>query len=251
MGLTTMKAHILSPKKLDASKPLLTVDDIFSCIGGHSIGLHRAGMTTVRFCEKDRWRREQIASAFPNTRMDEDVRTAGPIEADVLVGGPPCQRTAGIAAVHGKRTGETLWPSMFDLVRRGRYRWVVVEQPESAGKAWLATVKGDLEAAGYHVRGAVFAASDVGAPHTRRRMYAIAHADLPRLEVSWRSIPSAIECVKGRAAQRGDWSTPDGEILSLDNGLAPADRRRWIEALGDSNPPQMMEVIGVAINGNA
>ena len=43
--------------------------DLFSCIGGHSLGLARAGIETVAFCEFDEWRRQVIAKNFPGIEI--------------------------------------------------------------------------------------------------------------------------------------------------------------------------------------
>src|SRR5690348_7916174 len=86
--------------------------DLFSGIGGMSLGFERAGFRTVAFCEIDPKCRRVIAKHWPNVPCYIDARTMVSYECDVVAGGPPCQRTSVAAAIHGKRTGETLWPTM-------------------------------------------------------------------------------------------------------------------------------------------
>jgi site-specific DNA-cytosine methylase len=127
--------------------------------------------------------------------------------------------------------------------------WIVVEQPPG-NAAWEAQVSDDLSRSGYHVSRSEFGACDVGAPYLRRRVFLVACTSLPRLEIAWRSIPSEIECVKRAADARGDWSPDQLATLPVDAwsaGESGRERRERIEALGDSNPPHMAEVIGRAI----
>lgn len=88
---------------------MIPVLDLFSAIGCHAIGLHRAGpFKTVQFCEVNSWRRTQLANLFPGVTIHDDVRTLQPIPARVVVGGPPCQATSVAAAIHGYRDGSSL-----------------------------------------------------------------------------------------------------------------------------------------------
>lgn len=233
----------------------LTCDDVFSCIGGHAFGLHAAGpFQTIRFVEADAWRRKVLGRHFPKVPIYDDIHTAPTgITADIIVGGPPCQRTSALSAVHGYRTGATLWGEMLRHVQHGHYGWVVVEQPASAGRAWFAQVAADLEATGRHVRRLDLTAFGLGAPHTRPRMFAIAHRDVSRLEIAWQAGPREAERIARGAASGNVWfSGPPGGLRVADGVSGGLDRysdgrQRRIEAIGDSNPPAMMTAIGRAI----
>jgi DNA (cytosine-5)-methyltransferase 1 len=229
--------------------------DLFSCIGGHSLGLQRAGIETAAFCEFDEWRRRVIAQNFPGIEIYDDVHTAPAIPADIYVGGPPCGGTSVAAAIQGARTGRTLWPEMLRLVSAGSPAWVVVEQPPGNAE-WEDKVTRSLEALGYGVRWADFKASSLGVLCPRRRRYAIACRDAARLEVARRSIASEVEARERVASQRnaGDVCVP--RTLRVGDGFPArvvgltaerSARVRRIRAIGDSNPPAMMEVIGRAI----
>jgi site-specific DNA-cytosine methylase len=224
----------------------MRVLDVFSCIGFHALGLARAGeFETVAFCEVNPRRRQELERQFPGIPIYDDVRTLPLIPADVIFGGPPCQETSVAAAIHGRRTGHSLWPYMLCAGLNAGVEWFVVEQPPGHA-AWEAQVTKHLSDAGYHVARLVFGAEDVGAPYPRRRVYLIACTSLPRLEVAWSARSSAIERVKGAAMARGDWRPDSIPAFDLDTWRAEdvLDRREAIEALGDSNPPAMAEVIG-------
>ena len=52
----------------------MRVLDLFSGIGGFSLGLHRAGMQTVAFCEIDPFCRRVLEKRFPGVPIFEDIR---------------------------------------------------------------------------------------------------------------------------------------------------------------------------------
>lgn len=223
--------------------------DLFSCLGCHAIGFERAGIETVAFCEVNEFRRGRLRERFPGKEIYDDVCDFLGVPADIIIGGPPCQRTSVAAAVHGYRTGESLWTHQLRIGLNVGAEWFVVEQPPGNAK-WEAEVASDLSRTGYHSARLEFSASDLGAPYLRRRVYILACADLSRLEVAWRSVPSAIEHVARSADARGDWCADQLASIPVDAGASGergAERREWIEALGDSNPPHMAEVIGRAI----
>jgi len=230
----------------------MRVLDVFSCLGFHSIGLRRAGpFEIVALCESNERRRQEL-QRISETHIYDDIRTMPAIAADLIIGGPPCQQTSVAAAIHGKRTGHSLWPYMLCAGLDAGVEWFVVEQPPG-NAAWEAKVHRHLSQAGYHSARFEFGACDVGAPYPRRRVYILACTSLPRLEVAWQAGPSAIERVKRSAATRGDWDPDSIPSFDLDAWRAEDvhERRERIEALGDSNPPAMAEVIGHMILAGA
>ena len=54
----------------------MTLLDLFSAAaGGWTLGLHRAGFTTIAACESVDWRRTLYAENNPGVRLYDDVRT--------------------------------------------------------------------------------------------------------------------------------------------------------------------------------
>jgi len=73
---------------------VLKVLDLFSGIGGFSLGLERAGMETVAFCEIEEYQRQVLRKHWPDVPIFDDVRKlkgedVGPV--DLICGGFPCQ----------------------------------------------------------------------------------------------------------------------------------------------------------------
>ena len=171
----------------------LRVLDLFSGIGGFSLGLERTnGFETVAFCEIDPFCRKVLAKHWPDVRQYEDVRelTADKLEADgiavdVITGGFPCQdistagRQAGIA--EGTRSG--LWSEIARLARELRPRFIFVENvanllsgPPDRRGGWFGRVLGDLAEIGYDAEWHCIPAAAVGAPHRRDRIWIVAYA---------------------------------------------------------------------------
>src|ERR1700727_2898980 len=86
--------------------------DLFSGIGGFSLGLERAGMRTVAFCEIGSFQRRVLTRHWPGVPIYHDVRalSAERLQADgifprAICGGFPCQNVSVAAAAHGGHTG--------------------------------------------------------------------------------------------------------------------------------------------------
>ena len=162
----------------------LRVLDLFSGIGGFSLGLERAGMRTVAFCEIEDYPRRVLAQHWPGVPIYDDVRTLSAdalrrdgIAVDVICGGFPCQdlsfagRRAGL---EGGRSG--LWREYARLIGELRPRFVIVENVTGLLSLGMGTVLGELAALGYDAVWDCIPASAVGAPHRRDRVWIVAHA---------------------------------------------------------------------------
>jgi len=160
--------------------------DLFSGIGGFSLGLERTGgFETVAFCEIERYPQAVLAKHWPNVPCYDDVRTlsterlaADGISVDVICGGFPCQdiSVAGGGAGMGEGTRSGLWREYARLVGELRPRYVIVENVAALLGRGLDRVLGDLAAFGYDAEWHCIPASAVGAPHRRDRIWIVAHA---------------------------------------------------------------------------
>jgi DNA (cytosine-5)-methyltransferase 1 len=233
-------------------RPKLRVLDLFSGIGGIALGLERTGGFVVKgFSEVEEFRTRVLNKHWPHVPVYGDVRaikaeTLGFIP-DWIVGGPPCHRTSIAAAIHGKRTGETLWPEQLRLIKECNPRGTIVEQPVKNAE-WERTVSGDLAEAGYQVSRYVIEAYDVGAPHSRKRVFFVAHRYGSRLALPGATGPSEVIQAKGASLTRGHWSPDNARTIRMDDGLSSGmDRSERIKACGSSCVPQIGTVLGYMI----
>jgi len=161
----------------------LRVLDLFSGIGGFSLGLERAGMETVAFCEIEPFPRAVLRKHWPHVPCYDDIRTLTAerlsedgITADVICGGFPCQdiSVAGRGeGITGKRSG--LWSEYARLISDIRPRYVIVENVAALLGRGMGRVLGDLAEIGYDAEWAVISAAAVGAPHIRERVWILAY----------------------------------------------------------------------------
>lgn len=159
----------------------MNVLDLFSGIGGFSLGLERAGMRTVAFCEIDPFCRRVLAKHWPNVPIYDDVRTVtgatiGPV--DLICGGFPCQDISAAGSrigIDGERSG--LWSEYARIIGDIRPRFVIVENVDDLAIRGLGRVLGDLATLGYDAEWHCIPAAVVGADHWRDRIWIIAYPD--------------------------------------------------------------------------
>jgi len=159
----------------------LKVLDLFSGIGGFSLGLERTGgFETVAFCEIDKKARLVLKKHWPSVPIFEDVATLTGDQInekiDIIVGGFPCQdislagKGAGLA---GARSG--LWYEYHRLIKEIRPSWVIAENVSALRSRGLDEVLRSLAEIGYDAEWHCIPASAVGAPHRRDRIWIIAY----------------------------------------------------------------------------
>jgi DNA (cytosine-5)-methyltransferase 1 len=114
------------------------------------------------------------------------LRLAGwPDDRPAWTGSCPCQPFSAAGKQRGVEDERHLWPEFRRLIDGVRPPVVFGEQVASAaGRAWLASVRSDLEALGYAVGAADLCAAGVGAPHIRQRLWFVADASGERRDGS-------------------------------------------------------------------
>jgi DNA (cytosine-5)-methyltransferase 1 len=162
----------------------LKVLDLFAGIGGFALGLDSTNFfKTVKFVEKDKYCQKVLRKNFPNIPIEEDVKDVKGkrYEADVIVGGFPCQPMS----VAGKRKGTDddryLWPEMFRLIREIKPEFVIGENVQGIiniqNGMVLRQVQDDLEGEGFEVQCFLIPASGIGAWHQRYRVWIVGHSN--------------------------------------------------------------------------
>jgi DNA (cytosine-5)-methyltransferase 1 len=179
----------------------LRVLDLFSGIGGFSLGLERAvsdgpytGFETVAFCEIEAFPRKVLAKHWPEVACYDDVRTltaerlaADGIAVDVICGGFPCQdiSAAGNGAGISEGTRSGLWSEFARLIGELRPSFVIVENVAELLRNGMGRVCGDLASIGYDAEWNDVSAEDIGAPHPRSRIWIVAYPMCEGLERHW------------------------------------------------------------------
>lgn len=169
---------------MDTPSPITHVS---LCAGyaGIDLGLKRAIPTlrTVAFSEI-----EAFACANLVSKMEAGLLDAAPIwtnlktfpwaefrdRVDILSGGYPCQPFSAAGKRLGQDDPRHLWPSISAGIALMRPRICFFENVEGHITLGLRNVLHDLAGMGYRATWGIFSASEVGAPHQRKRVFILA-----------------------------------------------------------------------------
>ena len=160
--------------------------DLFSGIGGFSLGLEATGgFETVAFCDIEKFPRKILKKHWPHVKQYKDIKeltyerlqTDGIIPIDIITGGYPCQPFSVAGRKKGEKDKRHLWPEMFRLIRECKPTWVIGENVSGHIKQGLDTVLENLESEGYSTRAFSISASSIGATHKRERVWIVAYSE--------------------------------------------------------------------------
>ena len=182
----------------------MKVVDLFSGIGGFSLGLESTGgFETVQFVENEPWCQKILAKNFPGVPIAGDIKEYDGQKADIVTGGFPCQPFS----VAGKRKGTNddrhLWPEMLRVIKACKPRWVIGENVRNLTSIQdgmvFEQVCTDLEEQGYEVQPFIIPASAVNAPHQRYRVWIVAYSENRGREQTKRK--------RGQSLERGSYDS--------------------------------------------
>jgi len=160
--------------------------DLFSGIGGFSLGLEEIGLVeTVAFCDFDKYCQQILKKHWPSVPIFSDIKELtyeklkanGINNIDIITGGYPCQPFSVAGNKKGEQDPRHLWPEYFRLVQECRPTWVIGENVGGHIKLGLDTVLKDLESEGYSARTFSISASSIGANHKRERVWIVANSN--------------------------------------------------------------------------
>lgn len=262
----------------------LKVLGLFSGIGGFELGLQRAGFEISAMCEIDPFCRRVLAKHWPGVPIYDDVRarefSGG--EADIIVGGFPCQDVSGAgkrAGVSGPRSG--LFRELVRAVRLVRPKFAIMENVADLLHRGMGDVLGELASSRLRVEWDCVSARDVRGPHYRDRVWIVAYPDVweqPQRSISpdgrrskskskskslghtadadrlWKQQPGwcfreiwrrPFHGGSNRMAWSEDWRDRLGSLCGVDDGVS----RRLDEAkpVGNALTPDIPELIGKAL----
>ena len=224
----------------------MRVLDLFSGIGGFSRGLERAGMTTVAFCEQDKFCQKVLKKHWPNVPIFDDVKELtyeqlqndGIKTIELICAGFPCQpfSVAGRREGSQDKKGRDLWPDLFRIIQEVRPRFFIGENVQGfiGMEMGLTRTLVDLEEkAGYEVEVFLLGACSVGAPHKRLRCFIVAHlADSSRKRLQGAKLcdnderkietrpPGATRTTAQRGSDDGEYRTTQLSMGQPDDGLS-------------------------------
>lgn len=159
--------------------------DLCAGIGGFRLGLERAGMECMGYCEIDKFARKSYEAMY-NTQgewsaqdirsvSDEEIQT---LHADLICGGFPCQPFS----IAGKRRGfddprGNIFGKISRFVEIIHPRWVVFENVRNLlshdhGQTFNRLLK-RMDELGYCMAWAILNSANYGVPQSRKRLYLV------------------------------------------------------------------------------
>ena len=157
--------------------------DLFSGIGGFSLGLESTGyFETIGFVEKDEFCQKVLKKNFNNIPIESEVRNVkgDRYKADIITGGFPCQPFSVAGKRRGTEDDRYLWDETIRVIRECKPRWFIGENVEGIINIQegvvLRQVQDDLEREGFQVQCLVIPASGIGAWHQRKRVWILAYS---------------------------------------------------------------------------
>jgi DNA (cytosine-5)-methyltransferase 1 len=238
---------------------MIKIGSLFAGIGGFELGLERAipGAKTIWQVEQNPFCQRVLSKHWPDAKIYNDVRniTKDNVEPiDILCGGFPCQdiSLAGKGeGLDGKKSG--LWWEMLRIISelsQGRKKPIVVlENVAAISFRGGCEIVGSLAEIGYCCEWRIISAREFGAPHLRRRWFAVAYSDSASCKgggisvgVQQKDTDSDLSFSKERYWKK---TSPVSAICGVDDGIP--DRLDRLRALGNAIVPQCSEWIGQQI----
>ena len=229
----------------------MKVLELFAGIGGFSLGLERAGMKTVAFCEFDKNAQKVLRKHWPKVPIHSDIKDLHGEEykgtVDVITGGFPCQDLSSAgkkAGFEGERS--SLYTEMLRVVSTVRPKYVIFENVsalKSGDKGrWFAKFLYDVAQIGYDAEWHCISASSVGAPHQRDRIWVVAYPHEAQLERGGLS-----KRISEKHAQFSNtcWGKDKPGVVRTSDGIP--NRAHRLNQLGNAVVPLIPFIIGTAI----
>jgi len=214
--------------------------DLFSGIGGFALAARWMGWRTAWFSEIEPFASRVLAHHWPDVPNYGDITridwaTVEPV--DILTAGFPCQPHSVAGLRKASQDNRDLSSEVIRAIRHLRPRYAVLENvPGLIGSEkgqFFRRFLGQVAEIGYDAEWGVLAASDVGAPHARERLWIVGYPNGESLApvLNWSRIERGATAASARAVdvvdadrRRTDARTSD----VADAGSARLQGRKWV-----------------------
>ena len=162
----------------------MKIVDLFSGIGGFSYAAEQivGGFETIAFVERDEYCQKVLRKHWSDVPIYSDIRSFNGKEykdADIVVGGFPCQPWSVAGSQRGSEDDRDLWHEMVRAIEDIRPRWIIgenvsgfVTMPMGLRRSLI-----DLESIGYKAIPYLIPAAAVDAKHRRMRCWIVGHTE--------------------------------------------------------------------------
>lgn len=231
----------------------MRVGSLFSGIGGLDLGLERAGMRVIWQSEIDPYACKVLAKHWPDVPNLGDVTKiewSNVERPDIVCGGYPCQPFSSAGDMRGDEDERFLWPWFADALRELRPDFALLENVPGHLVLGFDRVLADLAALGFDAEWSIVSACALGAPHTRERLFVVAHATRLGLGGRWdclRQSRTSFGEPEGPSAPAHWAAVPAPEPFGMAHGVRTDVDRQRLHVNGNAVVPQVAELVGRAI----
>ncbi len=248
----------------------MKVLDLFSGIGGFSLGLERAGMEVIAHVEVDPHCQKVLRHHWPKTQIIDDVKKLNvPHDSvlmnmgiDVISGGYPCTGHSVAGKKKGLQDeGSKLWGEYLRLIKELRPRYCIIENSHNLRTTGLERVLQDISEAGYNAEWSIISGYSIGSPHQRERIFIVLwRGDIPYPNPFrwWTTDPQKKKASSWWWAERLFKRSPvfkqaskiESRVCEFDDGVPKEvveQNKIKIQQLGNAAIPQIIELIGDAL----
>lgn len=160
------------------------VVDLFSGAGGLTMGFREPSFNVLFGVEHDAAAAKTYSANFQHPMMNEDIRALDAEalakqygQADVVIGGPPCQGFSMAGRRDTKDPRNSLFMDYLRFVRAFSPKYFVMENvpgiltmKTSEGVLVSSIIQSEVEAIGYNLKWKILLACDYGVPQKRKRV---------------------------------------------------------------------------------
>jgi len=158
--------------------------DLFSGIGGFSYAAEQivGGFETIAFVEQDDYCQKVLRKHWQDVPIYSDIRSFDAKEykdADIVVGGFPCQPWSVAGSQRGSEDDRDLWHEMVRVIEDIRPRWIIGENVSGFVTMPMGLRRSlvDLESIGYKAIPYLIPAAAVDAKHRRMRCWIVGYSE--------------------------------------------------------------------------
>ena len=162
----------------------MKIVDLFSGIGGFSYAAEKlvGGFETVAFVEREPYCQKVLRKHWHNVPIFNDIRSFNGKEfrdADIVVGGFPCQPWSVAGEQRGDTDDRDLWHEMVRVIEDIRPRWIIGENVRGFVNMPMGLKRSlfDLESIGYRAVPFIIPACATDAKHRRERCWIVGHSE--------------------------------------------------------------------------
>ena len=162
----------------------MKIVDLFSGIGGFSYAAEQivGGFETIAFVEQDDYCQKVLRKHWQDVPIYSDIRSFDAKEykdADIVVGGFPCQPWSVAGSQRGSEDDRDLWHEMVRVIEDIRPKWIIGENVSGFVTMPMGLRRSlvDLESIGYKAIPYLIPAAAVDAKHRRMRCWIVGHSE--------------------------------------------------------------------------